>query len=304
MIFDFESSHFRLGEKEVEVERIATLSGRDPDRTRARVGFEKVFRTEESQIEFFGSFLSEKLTVHAGETIILVNQSSNASIPGLGPQLLAYMPQSQDVNLIEVSDGCTGFVRALILADSLLAAGLTRGVSVVCGEVYSPFISAGSSSAPIFSDAVSITRLLPGHGFRVRGVAVKNSFEDSRLISLQQFEDKREFVMEGPSVLGWVLKNARDVAEALKVENPHLSFPPDMWFVHQASRIVVEGVGSALGIQQDGLFWSSQFGNTSSASIAIGMMKVPKLVRKSKSIGLLAFGIGLTCLGALLEAEH
>ena len=303
MIIDLESSSFALGEKSVEMAEILSETGRNLERTLDRVGFERLFRTALPDMDFFRTFLSDKLELGKRETLVLVNQSAGALIPGLGPKLLSNISLPDDLNLIEISDGCTGFLRALNIANLILESESSAAVTIVCGEVYSPFIESSSSSAPIFSDSISLVRLLPGKGFRVQNYVVKNDFQRHQSISIQEESSRAEFLMEGPAVLGWVMNNVREVGRQLLRDDSGVRIDPDLWFIHQGSKIVVETVEKALALTSQQAFWSASYGNTSSSSIPIGMKLLEDQVHSSQRIGLISFGIGLTMIGAVLEAE-
>jgi 3-oxoacyl-[acyl-carrier-protein] synthase-3 len=303
VIVDFASSGYALGEREFLAEDLIAASGRDVGRTLEKTGFQRLFRTELEPEDFFEGFLLQRRSLEASETVILVNQSISSSIPGLGPRLFAKLPAVSSQNVVELSDGCTGFVRALVLADSLIAAGLAPAVTIITGEVYSPYLSPNSSSAPIFSDAISALRLVEGDGFRVKKMAVRNSFEKHTAISLQETPHGEIFHMEGPSVLSWVLKNTREVANELKPFGAQSSSGSESWFIHQASKVVAEQVGEIIGISATEAFWAQNFGNTSSSSIPIGMIRGAEVLEKSQRVGLLGFGIGLSMVGLVLEKE-
>jgi 3-oxoacyl-[acyl-carrier-protein] synthase-3 len=303
MIIDFQSSGFQVGESQISVETILSGTNRDYQRTLARAGFERVFRTHGSEEEFFKSFLSASFRADPGDTVILVNQSSGYVIPGLAPRIFAAMPGAETMNFVEISDGCTGFVRALLLAESLLESAMSPAVTIICGEVYSRYISDDSSSAPIFSDAISQIRLVAGRGFRTRSSALLNSLGDFSAISLGENHTGLAFEMEGAKVLNWVSRNARRISNDLTVGHSFSLQDVDLWFFHQGSKVVVESVANSLGLTGDDYFWASSLGNTASSSIPIGLIRASNRVVESHSIGLLAFGIGLTMIGVVLEAE-
>ena len=303
MIVDFASSGYALGEEEILAEGLLSVSGRDVKRTLEKTGFRRLYRTDLQPENFFERFLIENLRVGAGETVILVNQSVSASIPGLAPRVFAKLPNISGLNIVELSDGCTGFVRALVLADSLIAAKSASAVTIICGEIYSQYISPESSSAPIFSDAVSTVRLVEGVGFRVKKIAVRNSFDMHEAISLQESPTGTSFQMEGPSVLSWVLKNTREIASELQPFRASGSSTSETWFIHQASKVVDEQVGDILGLSYNEAFWAGELGNTSSSSLPIGMIRRAEAFEKSQTVGLLGFGIGLSMVGVVLEKQ-
>jgi len=303
MKFDFSSSSFILGETEISVKDICERSGRDYQRTVARAGFEKVYRSAKSEMDFFTSFLHDKLNVEPGDTILLVNQSGGYSIPGLAPRVFAQLSGVDSVNIIEISDGCTGFLRALILADSLLKSGSTPAVTIVCAEKYSKFINDSLSSAPIFSDAVSLVRLVAGVGLNVKAHRVINSFKDFESISVDHTRGDSSLRMDGAGVLRWATLSSRKIAIDLSSSTGTEMSDIERWFVHQGSRVVVDAVASSLGITGANLFSAGALGNTVSCSIPISMILSREPGPDTKSIGLLAFGVGLSMVGVVLGGD-
>jgi 3-oxoacyl-[acyl-carrier-protein] synthase-3 len=304
MIFDFQASAFMLGENQIPVSTICEESGRDYSRTLARAGFEWVYRTDKSEVDFFSSFLSAHLFLNPGETVIFVNQSGASSVPGLAPRVFANLSGAENVNLIEISDGCSGFLRAFLVADSLLSSGSSKAVTIICGEIYSKFIDNYSTSAPIFSDAISQIRLTAGRGFSMRNYGVLNSFQDHEFISVVGGQKGPSFRMDGAKVLSWTSRSARKMATLLSAAEEDDLKGIATWFFHQGSKVVVESVAAALGAREGSYFSAGQIGNTSSSSIPIGLIQRQSTLNANDSIGLLAFGVGLSMIGLVLEADQ
>lgn len=302
MIFDLDASSFALGERRVSVAEICEGSGRDYSRTLERTGFESIYRTEKAESAFFTDFLSGNLVTNPGDTVIFVNQSNGLTVPGIAPQVMSSLTGSDRVNVVEISDGCSGFVRALILAEALLQNRTCSGVSIICGEIYSKFIRGDSPSSPIFSDAVSHFRVVAGTGFKVRASSILNAFSDFKMISVNSSSD---FLMEGPQVLSWAVRSAKTWSLDITAKHgaPKLD-SIESWFFHQGSRVVVESIASAIGAKGSRPFTAGSYGNTSSSSIPIALRLAANEVRESSSIGLLGFGVGLSMVGVLLEAER
>jgi 3-oxoacyl-[acyl-carrier-protein] synthase-3 len=78
------------------------------------------------------------------------------------------------------------------------------------------------------------------------------------------------------------------------------------WYLHQGSKVVIEGIAQRLGIESHGLFTARQIGNTASSTIPIAMAEYSKANKGLYSpIGinvLTGFGIGLTAASVCLDA--
>ena len=303
MRFDLEHSSFQLGENEISLKDLCENSGRDYSRTLARSGFSRLFRTDKSEIDFFRSFLRQNPSICESETIIIVNQSSDAKIPGLAALLLREFEEAGRARVVQISDGCTGFLRALLLADSILSRESSNPVSIVCAEKYSQFLDSGSTSFPIFSDAISHVRLIAEPGFVVRSAKYLNSFGVSEGISIST-DGRREILqMEGAKVLNWTLRAARSLLDDLSGETDLDLASLDRWYIHQGSRVVVESVATVIGIDPADSFEADDIGNTVSSSIPISLIRRGLPTGSPSRIGMLAFGVGLSMVGAVLESE-
>lgn len=303
MRFDLEHSSFQLGENEISLKDLCEISGRDYSRTLARAGFSRVFRTDKSETDFFASFILQNPTISESETIIVVNQSSEAKIPGLAALLLKEIGGAGQARVIQISDGCTGFLRSLLLAYSILTGATSKSVSIVCAEKYSQFLDSESTSFPIFSDAISHIRLIAEPGFVVRSAKYLNSFGDSEGISIQGDGLREILQMEGAKVLNWTLRAARSLLADLREETGLDLASLDRWYIHQGSRVVVESVATVIGVDSVDSFDAGDIGNTVSSSIPISLIRRGLPEGNSSRVGMLAFGVGLSMVGAVLESE-
>ena len=118
MSFDIQNINFALGENQIVVKTLCSEVGRDYEKLITRSGFTSVHRTNLADSEFFSTFLNANLTIMSGDFVVFVNQSINSLIPGASAAVFRDVTNSSDVNIIEISDGCSGFVRALIVADA------------------------------------------------------------------------------------------------------------------------------------------------------------------------------------------
>ena len=307
MTFEIESIKYRLGEKSVSVQEICELTGKNYARLIQRSGIEIVHRTAESEYLFFGKFLDQELRVQHGDWVIFVNQSIAGLIPGKISALFVNQPEARNVSFIEISDGCTGFARALIMGNSILESKLASRIHIVCAEKYSRFYDDQDESvSPIFSDAISATTLTSNGRIRIAGSKVVNFFADSAAISINlDSEGKEKIGMEGARVLSWATREIPKVVFELLEEGELTIDQIGSWYVHQGSKIVVESIMDTLGVNPEDKFTSCQIGNTVSSTIPI-MLKDGYSTLGARYISkgyamLLGFGVGLSIVAILLE---
>ena len=309
MTFDVEQISFQLGEESFSVEEICTNTGRDFKRLISKSGFVNVYRTRLSEKEFFGNFIAKKLKIESEDTLIFVNQGLGSLIPGKIPYLFEGMSNFDDTLFLELSDGCTGFVRALILANALISSKSSSRVHIICAEKYSAyFLDSDSAVSPIFSDAISLTTLVSGSSYNLISSSVSNSFEKSELISTHRDgSDTLKLRMEGSSVLAWAMNQVPSNLEVLFQKSGLTKSEIDTWYFHQGSKVMIDMLADKIGLENNGLFSAEQIGNTTSSSIPIALNQVTGLRNTRKSDGenivLLGFGVGLSIVSALIRVN-
>lgn len=307
MTFYVESIKFELGEIQIPVRDICLANGKSYERLIKRSGFKNVYRTLKSAEVFFESAILEHVKLEQKDYVVFINQSLSSSIPGKVPKIFVNKWLNDSVGFLEISDGCTGFVRGLTIANALLESNTTQRVHIVTCEKYSQFFdNSDESVSPIFSDAVSVTTLTKHGPHRLIGTNFKNSFDNRDKISTftngTGFEKMR---MEGAQVLSWSTSEVPKSIQSLLTDF-NLSIPEiRSWYLHQGSKIVVESIVDRLAIDGDNLFTAGAIGNTGSCSIPIMLSENAKRPEGNYfpngfSI-LCGFGIGLSAVTALIE---
>lgn len=307
MTFEIESIKYKVGEKSISVRQICLDKGRDFERLLLRSGFETVHRTSEPDTTFFGDFLDKNLEIREKEYLILVNQSMASLIPGKVSKLFSGRDDARTTGFLEISDGCTGFARALVVANSILESGLASRLHIVCAEKYSQYYDDDDDSvSPIFSDAISVTTLTNQGRNRVIGSKFLNFFDKSEAISVCQNSTGIDKIrMEGARVLTWAIREIPKVVFDLLAESGLSIDQVNSWYVHQGSKIVVDSLLETLGVDPTGKFTSSQLGNTVSSTIPITLSDEQvhhgnQFIPKGYAV-FLGFGVGLSIVAVLLE---
>jgi len=305
MSFEIENISYQVGEKSLEIKDYCQLRNKDYSRLIQKTGFEQTHHTSKSDQDFFRDFLTNKLHTKSSDGIILVNQSAQALIPGILPKLLLDVLNIERITTFQISDGCTGFVKALILADSLLNSGNFNRIHIICAEKYSDYFGEDNESLmPIFSDAISITSVGSGSQYRITALDTINNFNDYKKISVDVSASL--FKMEGSSVYGWVTANTVPQIERVLTENDISIKDVKSWQIHQASQVMVGGILERLKIEGEFIFNSNKIGNTASSSIPISIHNSFGTRNDLNQRGyhvLSGFGVGLTSVVAILEAS-
>ena len=247
------------------------------------------------------------MNLKAEDYLIFVNQGLNSLIPGKISSLFKDTPNFDSTLFLEVSDGCTGFVRALILANTIILSKTALRVHIVCGEKYSAYyMDSDTSVSPIFSDAISLTTIVPGTTHTLVASSVNNFFEKSDAISTYTDSSARlQLKMDGSIVLSWATNSVPTNLDALFLKSSITKTDIDTWLFHQGSKIMIEMLADRLEIDNDGLFVAGQIGNATSSSIPIALSKV--LLEKdlsqsqSRNVVMVGFGVGLSIVSILVR---
>lgn len=217
----------------------------------------------------------------------------------------------------DINAACTGFIYALAVADSLLHTSFNK-ILVIGSETLSTFIDwKDRNLAPLLGDgagAVILTRT-ENPAFGIVNSYLRSSGDDELLVvpaggsrnpaTFETIERKMHFLkMNGREVFRFAVEVCSEVIEYFLKK---FSLAPDdikYIFLHQANLRITESVALKTKIPLEKYYSTIQeYGNTSSASIPLGMFKAfcEKKLQKGDNILLVGFGGGLTWGGIYLR---
>lgn len=178
----------------------------------------------------------------------------------------------------DVQAVCSGFVYALVTADSFVKNHQARNVLVIGSETFSRILDwTDRTTCVLFGDGAGAMLVSAAEGEGPQGIIA------SRLRADGRYNDKL-FVDGGPSTTGTVGHLRMEGREVFKHAVVNIASVMDEvmqqagitaadvdWFVpHQANRRILEGTARKLGIAEDKIVLTlEQHGNTSAASIPL-----------------------------------
>lgn len=263
------------------------------------------------------------------QLLILVTQSPDYKIPptSLFLQHKLGLPKSSmafDINL-----GCSGYIYGLSVIASLMKTTGQKKALLFVGDISSSCISEeDKSTAPLFSDAVSVTALeivededqtfsfnLNSDGSGYDAIMIKDGGTRHPLTenSLKYHElepgVKRrniDMALNGIQVFNFSLREvARNIIELLNnMGNDINAF--DYLVMHQANMLMNESIRKKLKLDKEKMPYSlKDYGNTSSASIPVTLVHTLRneLVSKKLNLLLAGFGIGLSWGSVALRTD-
>jgi 3-oxoacyl-[acyl-carrier-protein] synthase III len=260
--------------------------------------------------------------------LVFVTQTPDYPLPGNSALVQHRLNLSTSTYLLDVNQGCAGYVYGLASMASLMsAARISKGLLLV-GDTITRLLSPGDrSTIPLFSDAGSATLLesAPGAGemyfnlgnegagadvIRVKAGGSRQPFAGDSLVITEEEQNLARapvhLAMRGIDVLHYTLKYVvPSIKELLAFAKTEID-TPDYYVFHQANRIVNECLVRRLGIPADKAPETLlDYGNTSCATIPVTLCRrlASALESSRKKLLLSGFGAGFSWGNALLDAD-
>lgn len=285
-----------------------------------RTGFERLYAAskEETGLSLAESAIADSHVESWGSSVdalIYVTSTGDLVAPGNAHLLQHRLGLPHQVLVLDLNDACTGFVRALHLAHSLIQSGAASVALVVLSDTYSKLYAKGNLKvSPLFSDGasaflVSAERQAVGPNLpnpRHWRILSQNFLSDggqSAQLSISRGEEDLPLgalEMNGAGVFNFVLNHLADCVTALTTSAGISAADVDQWYVHQGSRAVVTAAEKALGAEPGSLFRAASYGNVVGSSLPFQLDTDSDRADETEVIALLAFGVGLTIAGMLI----
>lgn len=310
-----------LGSKTVETSALWSEFGPVNPDIPTKVGFSRLFKIarDEDLVSLASRSVPEcsrDFLRGQCDLLLAVSSSFDNVTPGLASALHETLELSRECSVLSLNDACTGFVKSLNIAVSMVASGLATNVLVVLADAYSAFYSEediavstlfsdGSSSflvsasrpvgfleaEPIKFEAVSNSSATAGH---LRSILEISKAAGATAVS-------PTLSMSGGAVYGFVVAQASTVVAHLLEKSGLIREETIRWYVHQGSALVVEAVSETLARDPGNLFRAGEYGNVISSSIPFSLFEDWRDIEKGSMVGFLAFGVGMAVEGAIYK---
>lgn len=247
--------------------------------------------------------------------LIVVTQTPDYPIPPTSCVLHGRLGLDESVYCLDITDGCTGYVKALNEACLFLQATEARSVLVVAGDILSPRVSTRDrNSYPLIGDAVTLTVVSrsPGHGpiaielrsrgsdhdkliIRAGGTRIPAS-ADTREMQVDEdgnFRSLEHLHMQGRDVFAFT----QTVVPAFVLDNLASSGQSvdgfERLYFHQANAFIIDRLRQKFSVDATRMpdRVIRRYGNSSSATIP--MLLVSEDERRPMRCLLVGFGVGL-----------
>lgn len=305
-----------LGAVPVTVADLAERHGPVREGLLDRTGFRTVYTTPDDVDSLTLSLEAARAHgvdwVQQVDGVVSVGSTPRLSAPGNAHLIAQELEVRADSLLLDINDACTGFVRSLVVVDSLLKTGAASAVLLVLADTYTKlYAESDLKLSPLFSDGASALLITAaaldaapagyeGRQWEIASTAFISDGSGSPELCITPRTDDSHgaLTMNGSAVLNFVLRHVRGVTGSLAEESRIPVAEVDDWYVHQGSRMVVDAVAKAVGRSGDELFRAADYGNIVGSSLPAQFFDAPAAER---SIGLLGFGVGLTMGGVFVR---
>lgn len=231
------------------------------------------------------------------EAMIVVTQNPDRNIPHVSAVLHGKLGVPSSCACFDISLGCSGFVYALSVFQSFMAAnGMKKGL-LFTADPYSKIIDPlDKNTTLLFGDAAAVTLISENPRF----VSGKFTFgtlggECEKLVC-----NNGVLFMNGRAVFNFAAKVVPgDIRQV--VEKNHLSLEAiDLFLLHQGSKIIVETIADKLRIPREKAPYSVyDYGNTVSSTLPI--LLADELQGTANTILICGFGVGLSWSSGILQ---
>lgn len=263
------------------------------------------------------------------ELLVFVSQTPDHLVPGSATQLQSKLGLSQSAMVIDVNQGCAGYVYGMSIISGLMKVyGLKKALLLV-GDTITKMVSRQDNSIwPIFSDAGSAT------AFELDEVAPEMNFklgskgEDFKAIHIADggfrsptthdslvaeniaegiVRQKNQLSMNGQAVFTFGLSTvAKSISEML-AEQQRTADSFDYLVLHQANQLLNNSIVRKAGFKPEQAPSSLRdFGNTSCATVPVTLVSQLRKQLQNNRISLLlsGFGVGLSWASVTLETNR
>lgn len=260
--------------------------------------------------------------------LVFVSQTPDHLVPGSATQLQSKLGLAQSAMVMDVNQGCAGYVYGMSIISGLMKAyGIRKGLLLV-GDTITKMVSRQDNSIwPIFADAGSATAFeldetasnmtfklgSKGQDFKAIHIAdggFRNPITSNSLVAENVAEgiirQKNHLSMNGQAVFTFGLSTvAKSISEMLE-EEKRTADSFDYLVLHQANQLLNNSIVRKTGFKPEQAPSSlHDFGNTSCATVPVTLVSQLQNQLTSQKLKLLlsGFGVGLSWANVTLETD-
>jgi 3-oxoacyl-[acyl-carrier-protein] synthase III len=297
-------------------QELSTMMDTNDEWITTRVGIKerRILKEKDSGTSFMAAKAIEELFLKTGtkpeeiDLVICATTTPDHIYPSCS-SMAAEKVGIKNALAFDLQAACSGFIVALSTAASFIESGRYKKVLVLGAEKMSSITDyTDRTTAPLFGDGAAVVLLEPtnenygildtmiytdGVGYKHLHVKAGGSAIPT---SHETIDNKMQFTyQEGTTVYKYAVKNMAEVSADIMEKN-NLTNEDVAWLIpHQANLRIIDAVVNRTKVDyQKVVINIDHFGNTSAASIPLGMWEWEKKFKKGDNIILTAFGAGFT----------
>jgi 3-oxoacyl-[acyl-carrier-protein] synthase-3 len=232
--------------------------------------------------------------------LLLITQSPDDFLPANAIPLASSLGLKKELLAIDLNQGCSGFVQALCICDKLIEHYGT--ILLVTADRYRNKLKQNDRSTnAVFSDGACAILLKSDKNFKlIYEDHITDGSKRDWLFQSTLAENDGFLYMSGPEV--WMFTRSTVVPQIKKAleEASSQNLEVRRIYIHQASKLVVDGIKKLLGVEGLVAQNYSRRGNTVSSSIPFLLIDEPFELEKKECVIFAGFGVGLTSTVAIL----
>ena len=285
-----------LGNKKIST---ISISNKYKSQIKNKIGSKYVHIETKKNILGMATFVAKKLLKKGNfsvEFLIFVSQGQDKIFPSAAEKLAKNLNLRKNTLVLTLSSGCSGFVQALILSDSLLKTKYKKGL-IVCAEKYSKYMSKNDvKTRLLFSDAASATQVLRCNEENILGIDHGFNGNDSDSLKVDDFSGKNLLTMNGSKVFSFGISTI-----PISIKKLNKSNDVDKYLIHNGSKIMLDTIIKKSRIKNKNVINSFKItGNIISSSIPLLInISYKKLIKKNVLMS--GFGVGLSWASILIK---
>lgn len=265
-----------------------------------KTGIPFTYSNEKKPLEFIKELFENLTGYEDADALLHITQSQENALPNDASLLQDLCGFNKNILSLTINQGCSGFVQALILANSLIDSYNYKKIIIITNDWYTNFINyKDRATSALFSDGAAVTIVTNEKGYKLKKHENYTDGKGWKFLYKKNNQVDSNIFMDGLAIYEFTKKIV--INEIIKKNinindiNNNVSF-----YIHQASDFVLNEIYKV--IPKEFCFSNlNKYGNTVSSTIPILINEHPF---NAKKIFLIGFGVGLSASIIELEKEE